>query len=132
MLQGMATSFSGHAPLEGSLVRLRAREPADASQLNAMFDDPDVLAGLLVAMPQPIEGFREWVEATRARENQEVFAIVEGKMEVRLSDGWVVARLGSGEFLRTPPNGSSTCSNAPSSSSSSGGMADAAETSSRS
>ena len=37
--------------------------------------------------------FREGDPAT------EVFAIVEGKMEVRLSDGWVVARLGSGEVV---------------------------------
>ena len=71
----MATPNTGHAPLEGSLVRLRAREPADVSQLNALFDDPDVLAGLLVAMPQSLAGFREWMAASRARENQEVFAI---------------------------------------------------------
>jgi RimJ/RimL family protein N-acetyltransferase len=71
----MATPFTGHAPLEGSLVRLRAREPADASQLNEMFDDPDVLAGLQLAMPQSLAGFREWAAATRGRENQEVFAI---------------------------------------------------------
>ncbi|MFL5766583.1 MAG: GNAT family N-acetyltransferase [Actinomycetota bacterium] len=70
----MATPYSGHAPLEGSLVRLRAREPADASQLNELFDDPDVLAGLQLAMPQPLSGFREWMAATR-REDQEVFAI---------------------------------------------------------
>ncbi len=71
----MATPYTGHAPLEGSLVRLRAREPVDASQLNEMFDDPDVLEGLLVAMPQSLAGFREWMAASRARENQEVFAI---------------------------------------------------------
>jgi RimJ/RimL family protein N-acetyltransferase len=40
-----------------------------------MFDDPDVLAGLLVAMPQSLAGFREWMAASRERENQEVFAI---------------------------------------------------------
>jgi RimJ/RimL family protein N-acetyltransferase len=71
----MATSYSGSAPLEGSLVRLRAREPADVSQLNDLFDDPDVLAGLVVAMPQSTAGFREWAAATRANESQEVFAI---------------------------------------------------------
>jgi RimJ/RimL family protein N-acetyltransferase len=71
----MATPYTGHAPLEGSLVRLRAREASDASQLNEMFDDPDVLAGLQLAMPQSLAGFREWAAATRGRENQEVFAI---------------------------------------------------------
>jgi RimJ/RimL family protein N-acetyltransferase len=70
----MDTPYTGHAPLEGSLVRLRAREPADASQLNDLFDDPDVLVGLLVAMPQSLAGFREWMAAS-SRENQEVFAI---------------------------------------------------------
>ena len=71
----MATPYTGNAPLEGSLVRLRAREPSDPSQLNAMFDDPDVLAGLQLAMPQSLAGFREWMAATRGRESQEVFAI---------------------------------------------------------
>jgi RimJ/RimL family protein N-acetyltransferase len=75
MLGSMSPPYSGHAPLEGDLVRLRAREPSDVSQLNAMFDDPDVLAGLLVTMPQSTEGFREWMAASRGRENQEVFAI---------------------------------------------------------
>src|SRR3954469_23577874 len=70
----MAMPYTGHAPLEGSLVRLRAREPADASQLNDLFDDPDVLEGLVVAMPQSLVGFREWMAASR-RESQEVFAI---------------------------------------------------------
>ncbi|HEY2803782.1 MAG TPA: GNAT family protein [Actinomycetota bacterium] len=70
----MAAPYTGHAPLEGSLVRLRAREPADASQLNDLFDDPDVLAGLQLAMPQSLAGFRDWMAATR-RDDLEVFAI---------------------------------------------------------
>src|SRR5437763_17037125 len=60
-------------PLEGALVRLRAREPADAPGLNRMFDDPDVLAGLVMAMPQPLQGFLEWVERTKASSSQVVF-----------------------------------------------------------
>ncbi|MFL5737469.1 MAG: GNAT family N-acetyltransferase [Actinomycetota bacterium] len=71
----MATPYSGHAPLEGALVRLRAPEPADVSQLNTMFDDPDVLAGLQLAMPQPLAGFREWAEWSRTSERQQAFAI---------------------------------------------------------
>jgi RimJ/RimL family protein N-acetyltransferase len=81
----MATPYTGHAPLEGSLVRLRAREPTDASKLTPMFDDPDVLAGLQLAMPESLDGFREWAAATRGRENQEVFAIE--TLEDRLAVG---------------------------------------------
>jgi RimJ/RimL family protein N-acetyltransferase len=51
-------------PLEGSLVRLRAFEPADASTLNPLFIDPDVLAGVgSVRFGQPVAGFREFLEA---------------------------------------------------------------------
>ncbi|MBI4261110.1 MAG: GNAT family N-acetyltransferase, partial [Actinobacteria bacterium] len=32
--------------------------------------DPDVLAGLTVAFPQPVEGFREWLRATRTLDDQ--------------------------------------------------------------
>ena len=46
--------------LEGRLVRLRAREQADLSRLNEMFNDPDVLAGLTFAFPQSKAGIREW------------------------------------------------------------------------
>jgi RimJ/RimL family protein N-acetyltransferase len=51
-------------PLEGSFVRLRAFEPADASTLNPLFIDPDVLAGVgSVRFGQPVAGFREFLEA---------------------------------------------------------------------
>jgi RimJ/RimL family protein N-acetyltransferase len=56
-------------------VRLRAPEPADASQLNRMFDDPDVLAGLQLAMPQPLAGFQGWLSRSRTFEQQQAFAI---------------------------------------------------------
>jgi RimJ/RimL family protein N-acetyltransferase len=50
-------------PLEGAFVRLRACEPADASTLNPLFIDPDVLAGTgSVRFGQPLEGFREFLE----------------------------------------------------------------------
>ena len=61
--------------LEGSLVRLRAREDEDLVRLNEMFDDPDVLAGLVVAFPQPMAGIREWVEGTRDLDDQIHFVI---------------------------------------------------------
>jgi RimJ/RimL family protein N-acetyltransferase len=52
-------------PLEGDLVRLRAREESDVVRLNTMFDDPDVLAGLRMTFPQPAEGFLGWVRSSR-------------------------------------------------------------------
>jgi RimJ/RimL family protein N-acetyltransferase len=63
------------APLHGELVRLRAREAADLSTLNAMFDDPEVLAGLQMAFPQPMAGIRAWYEHTRSSDTFAVFAI---------------------------------------------------------
>jgi RimJ/RimL family protein N-acetyltransferase len=61
--------------LEGDRVRLRAREEEDLPRLNRMFDDPDVLAGLTVPFPQPLEGIREWVAQTRGLEDQIHFVI---------------------------------------------------------
>ncbi|MBI2238083.1 MAG: GNAT family N-acetyltransferase [Actinobacteria bacterium] len=61
--------------LEGRLVRLRAREEADLAHLNEMFDDPDVLAGLMVTFPQPMAGIREWVERTRGNERDAIFVV---------------------------------------------------------
>ncbi|MFN2545198.1 MAG: GNAT family N-acetyltransferase [Actinomycetota bacterium] len=61
--------------LEGDLVRLRARELEDLERLNEMFDDPDVLAGLVVTFPQPLEGIREWYEGTRSLDDQVHFVI---------------------------------------------------------
>jgi RimJ/RimL family protein N-acetyltransferase len=63
-------------PLEGSLVRLRAFEPADAATLNAVFIDPDVLAGVgSVRFGQPIAGFREFIDAGAGSESGRWFAI---------------------------------------------------------
>lgn len=64
-----------HPALQGELVRLRARERDDMPTLNAMFDDPDVLAGLAVAFPQPLAGIREWFDATRSLEDEVHFVI---------------------------------------------------------
>jgi RimJ/RimL family protein N-acetyltransferase len=71
----MGAPFGDRPSLQGALVRLRAREPADAARLNAMFDDPDVLAGLMLAFPQPLAGFRAWMEATRTSSSQAVYVI---------------------------------------------------------
>jgi RimJ/RimL family protein N-acetyltransferase len=63
------------AALEGEHVHLRAREETDLPRLNALFDDPDVLAGLTVPFPQPLEGIREWYEGSRRQEDQIHFVI---------------------------------------------------------
>jgi len=64
------------SPFDGELIRLRAREQADLSQLNALFDDPEVLAGLAsVTFPQPLAGIREWFARTRQSEDQVTFVI---------------------------------------------------------
>jgi len=71
----VSSPFRDRPPFEGDLVRLRARERTDAPELNPMFDDPEVLAGLKVAFPQSLQGYKEWVEATRASDRQQVFVI---------------------------------------------------------
>jgi RimJ/RimL family protein N-acetyltransferase len=55
-----------HPPsLVGRLVRLRASEPADAEALNELFNDHDVRSGIGAPLPQPIEGFLDWMAAVR-------------------------------------------------------------------
>src|SRR5439155_6392134 len=62
--------------LEGELVRLRPRGQEDLASLNAMFGDPDVLAGLSqVTFPQPLAGIREWFERTRRDDTSVGFVI---------------------------------------------------------
>lgn len=53
-----------HAPaLQGTLVRLRAHEPADFLTLNALINDPEVGEGLGMVMPQPAAGYQAFIEA---------------------------------------------------------------------
>lgn len=63
-------------PLEGSLVRLRAVEESDLPAINAMFNDPEVLAHLQqVVFPQPLSGTRAWWEAVRTDPASAIFAV---------------------------------------------------------
>ena len=62
-------------PFQGRMVRLRAFRDEDVPRLNEMFGDPDVLAGLTVAFPQPVAGFREFVEASRGDGSVAMFVI---------------------------------------------------------
>lgn len=64
------------SPLEGDLVRLRARERGDLPILNPLFNDPDVLAGLAsVTFPQPLESIDAWYDRTRAEDDSATYAI---------------------------------------------------------
>jgi RimJ/RimL family protein N-acetyltransferase len=63
------------SPLEGALVRLRPRETADIPRANELFNDPDVLWGLLMTFPIPTAATREWFEGTRTDPNGARFVI---------------------------------------------------------
>jgi len=72
----MLLAVEEHRPaLEGSLVRLRAFEPADFSGLNALINEPGVSQGLGLAMPQPVEGFKAFVDAATKEPKSVIFVI---------------------------------------------------------
>ena len=74
-----------HAPaLEGTLVRLRAHEPADYAVLNDLINDPEVGEGLGMVMPQPVSGYQAFIEAFEKDESQGGFVIerLEGSVPV--------------------------------------------------
>lgn len=63
------------SPFEGRLVRLRARETRDVDPINAMFNAPEVLDGLLAALPIPVSTTMEWLRSSRQEEGSRHFAI---------------------------------------------------------
>jgi len=63
------------AALEGSLVRLRAHEASDYGGLNELFTDPEVLEGIGFAMPQSTQGYREFVESIRGKDDRLLLVI---------------------------------------------------------
>jgi RimJ/RimL family protein N-acetyltransferase len=72
----MLLAVEEHRPaLEGSLVRLRAHEPADVTRLNALINDLEVSEGLGLSMPQPVEGFEAFVERTTKEPKSSIFVI---------------------------------------------------------
>jgi RimJ/RimL family protein N-acetyltransferase len=83
----MSPPFADLPPLHGALVRLRAREQADLTRLNSMYNDPEVLAGLEMAFPQPVAGIRGWMERTRDSSSQAVFVIetLQGREAIGIS-----------------------------------------------
>ena len=65
-----------HAPaLVGTLVRLRAHEPADFAVLNDLINDPEVGEGLGMVMPQPVAGYQAFVEMTEKDDVKSMFVI---------------------------------------------------------
>lgn len=65
-----------HAPaLQGTLVRLRAYEPADIAPLNDLINDPDVGEGLGMVMPQAVSGFKAFLETTERDPSKSIFVI---------------------------------------------------------
>ena len=85
LAMGMLAPVEEHRPpFEGTFVRLRAHEPADLSTLNDLINEPDVGAELGMAMPQPVSGFRAFVEAGATDPSRATFAIerIEGRVPV--------------------------------------------------
>ena len=65
-----------HAPaLVGTLVRLRAHEPADFAVLNDLINDPEVGEGLGMVMPQPVSGYQAFIEMAEKDDAKSMFVI---------------------------------------------------------
>jgi RimJ/RimL family protein N-acetyltransferase len=74
-----------HAPaLQGTLVRLRAHEPADVPTLNGLIDDPDVGENLGMVMPQPVSGYQAFLEVMKKDPSRSIFVIerIDGRVPI--------------------------------------------------
>ncbi len=72
----MLLAVEEHRPaLEGRLIRLRKPEPADADGLNDLFNEPEVGEHLGPVMPQPVAGFRAFIEAAEKDPKAAIFTI---------------------------------------------------------
>lgn len=81
-------------------MRLRSREPSDIQRANRLFNDPDVLWGLLMTFPLATAGTREWFEGTRNDPTGERFAVetLEGELIGMCSIEEIEARSRSAEM----------------------------------
>ncbi len=80
-----------HVPaLQGTLVRLRAHEPADIAALNDLINDPDVGESLGMLMPQAVSDYKAFVEGAEKDPTRSSFVIE------RLEGG---VAIGSGGFF---------------------------------
>ena len=74
-----------HAPaLEGTLVRLRAHEPADIAVLNDLINDPDVGENLGMVMPQAVAGYQAFIDMIEKDPSKSSFVIerIEGRVPI--------------------------------------------------
>ena len=74
-----------HAPaLQGTLVRLRAHEPADISALNDLINDPQVGENLGMVMPQAVSGYQAFIEMIEKDPSKSSFVIerIEGRVPI--------------------------------------------------
>lgn len=96
---GAADSVPARPPLEGRLVRLRPREMSDVGRANELFNDAEVLWGLMMTFPISTAGTREWFEGTRNDQLAERFVIetLEGELTGICSIEGIEARSRSGE-----------------------------------
>jgi RimJ/RimL family protein N-acetyltransferase len=60
---------------EGTLIRLRAYEPADFAPLATLLSDPEVLAGTTAPMPQAAADVQRRADRARTSDDEVVFAI---------------------------------------------------------
>jgi RimJ/RimL family protein N-acetyltransferase len=80
-----SSSVEEHAPaLQGTLVRLRAHEPADIPTLNDLINDPEVAEGLGMLMPQAVSGYKAFLEMSEKDPSRSIFVIerLEGRVPI--------------------------------------------------
>jgi RimJ/RimL family protein N-acetyltransferase len=74
-----------HAPaLEGTLVRLRAHEPADIAVLNDLINDPEVAENLGMVMPQAVSGYQAFLDTIEKDPSKSSFVIerIDGRVPI--------------------------------------------------
>ena len=74
-----------HAPaLHGTLVRLRAHEPADIAALNDLINDPEVGENLGMVMPQAVSGYQAFIDMIQKDPSKSSFVIerIDGRTPV--------------------------------------------------
>lgn len=82
------------SPLEGRLVRLRAREPEDEPLLHRWFNDPEVTEHLALRYPVSHQAEREFLEHAAEVSYNQVSLAVETLAEGRMIGGCGLAQTG--------------------------------------
>ncbi len=79
------SSVEEHPPaLQGTLVRLRAHEPADIAALNDLINDPEVGENLGMVMPQAVSGYQAFIDMIEKDPSKSSFVIerIDGRVPV--------------------------------------------------